>query len=132
MITAFVAWKIRSLSNWRWRTLATRLGCILTIDIYPSEIQVKLHQLIKLILEVYVVNWFEIMGDSKCLNQQIIERIKKQLDEKQNIVFKIIQYNAFSMLPENVFFSMMKSDKPEVKKCRSWKKISIRGVNIQK
>lgn len=98
---------------------------MLTIGIYPSEIQVKLHQLIKLIL-VYAVNWFEIKRDSKYHNQQIIERIKKQLNEKQNIVFKIIQCNAFSMLPANVFYSMTKSDKLEVRKVTLGKSFSIR------
>ena len=35
--------------------------------------------------------------------------------EVQRITLKNLQYNAFALLPENVLFSMVKFDEPEVR-----------------
>ena len=45
----------------------------------------------------------------------MIDRIQKQPIEVQRITLKKLQYNAFALLPENVLFSMVKSDEPEVR-----------------
>ena len=45
----------------------------------------------------------------------MIDRIQKQPIEVQRITLKNLQYNAFALLPENVLFSMVKSDEPEVR-----------------
>ena len=45
----------------------------------------------------------------------MIDRIQKQPIEVQRITLKNLQYNAFALLSENVLFSMVKSDEPEVR-----------------
>ena len=60
----------------------------------------------------------------------MIDRIQKQSIEVQRITLKNLQYNAFALLPENVLFSMVKFNEPEVREegiKRIW---AIRYVNI--
>ena len=45
----------------------------------------------------------------------MIDRIRKKPIEVQRITLKNLQYNAFSLLPENVLFSLVKFDEPEVR-----------------
>ena len=45
----------------------------------------------------------------------MIDRIWKQPIEVQRITLKNLPYNAFALLPENVLFSMVKFDEPEVR-----------------
>ena len=45
----------------------------------------------------------------------MIDRIQMQPIEVQRITLKNLQYNAVALLPENVLFSMVKSDEPEVR-----------------
>ena len=45
----------------------------------------------------------------------MIDGIQKQPIEVQRITLKNLQYNAFALFPENVLFSMGKSDEPEVR-----------------
>ena len=45
----------------------------------------------------------------------MIDRIQKQPIEVQRITLKNLQYNAFALLPENVFFSVVKFDESEVR-----------------
>ena len=45
----------------------------------------------------------------------MIERIRKKPIEVQRITLKNLQYNALALLLENVLFSMMKFDEPEVR-----------------
>ena len=45
----------------------------------------------------------------------MIDRIRKQPIEVQRIILKNLQYNAFALLSENVLFSMVKFDEPEVR-----------------
>ena len=45
----------------------------------------------------------------------MINRIQKQPIEVQRITLKNFQYNAFALLPENVLFSTVKFDEPEVR-----------------
>ena len=75
-------------------------------------------------MNVYAICWFDIKKKIKKSNkfhhQQIyihnmIDRIQKQPIEVQRIILKNFQYNAFTLLPENVLFSMVKSDEPEVR-----------------
>ena len=46
----------------------------------------------------------------------MIDRIRKKLIEVQRITLKNLQYNALALLMENVLFSMVKFDEPEVRK----------------
>ena len=62
----------------------------------------------------------EIKRDNKFYNQQlyifnIIQRIKQQSTEIQNVTLKNLRHNAFALLPENLLFSMLKSDELEVR-----------------
>ena len=71
-------------------------------------------------MDVYAICWFEIKKDNKFHNQQLyifnmIQRIRKQPPEIQQITLKNIQYNAFALQPENIFYSMVKSDELEVR-----------------
>ncbi len=45
----------------------------------------------------------------------MIDRIQKQPIEVQRITLKNLQYNALALLLENVLFSMVKFDEPEVR-----------------
>lgn len=79
----FAVWKIGPLNHARWLTLAIRLMCVWTRAVYPKNLQTKLHKVIKFIVEVYAVSWFEIKCDNKFHNQQLyifnmIQRIKHQ------------------------------------------------------
>ena len=54
-------------------------------------------------------------------NQQLyifnmIQRMKQQAEEIQSTAFKNLKYNDFALLPENVQYSMLKSDDLEVRK----------------
>ena len=116
----YAAWRIGPLNQARWLTLAIRLMCLWTRKFYPSELTRKMHQLISFIVEVYAVSWFEIKLDNKFHNQQLyifkmIGQIKKQPPEIQEIALCNLQFNAFALLPENILFSMLKSDELEVR-----------------
>ena len=115
------AWKIGPLNHVRWLTLAMRLMCLWTRDAYPPELQDKLRHAVKYIVPVYAVSWFEIKRDNKFHNQQlyifnVIQRMKQQAEEIQSVAFKNLKYrpNAFALLPENVLYSILKSDDLEV------------------
>jgi hypothetical protein len=128
----FAAWKIGPLNHARWLTLAIRLLCLWTRGAYPPELQDHLYQIIKFIVEVYAVSWFEIKRDSKFHNQQLyifnmIQRFKQQSEEVQGVAFKNLKYNAFALLPEIVLYSMMKSDDLEVREAALKKILSIRS-----
>ena len=128
----FAAWKIGPLNHARWLTLAIRLMCLWTRGAYPPELQDRLQQLIKYIVEVYAVSWFEIKRDSKFHNQQLyifnmIQRIKQQSVQVQDVAFNNIKYNAFALLPENMLYSMMKSDELGVREAALKKILSIRS-----
>ena len=45
----------------------------------------------------------------------MIDRIRKKPIEVQRITLKKFQYNALALLLENVLFSMVKFDEPEVR-----------------
>ena len=45
----------------------------------------------------------------------MIDRIRKKPIEVQRITLKNLQYNALALLLENVLFSMVKFDEPEVR-----------------
>lgn len=116
----YASWKIGPLHQARWLTLAIRLMCLWTRGAYPKEQAATLRKLVKFIVEVYATSWFEIKTDNKFHNQQLyifnmIQRIKNQESDIQEIAFKNIQHNAFALLPENVLFAMMKSDELEVR-----------------
>ena len=134
----FAAWKIGPVSHARWLTLAVRLMCLWTRHVYPRQLCDKLYAIVKFIVEVYAVSWFEIKRDNKFHNQQsyiynMIERIKQQSEEIKSVALKNIQYNAFALLPENVLYSMMKSDELHVREAALRKIISIRhGKSVKK
>ena len=74
-----------------------------------------------------VCSWFEIKKDSKFHNQQLyiftmIQRKKQQAGEIQSVVFKNLKY----LLPENVLYSMLKTDDLEVQKTAHKKILSVR------
>ena len=102
-----------------------------TRGVLPPELYDKLYLAIKFIVKVYAVSWFEVKRDSKFHNQQLyifnmIKRIKQQSEETQDVAFRNLKYNAFALLPENVLYSMMKSDDLEVREAVLKKIISIR------
>ena len=61
----FAAWKIGPLNHARWLTLSIRLMCLWTREPYPPELHDQLYQVIKFIVQVYAVSWFQIKRDSK-------------------------------------------------------------------
>ena len=67
----YAAWKIGPLNHDRWLTLSIRLMCIWTRGTYPLELYDTLFQLIKFIVQVYAVSWFEIKRDGKFHNQPL-------------------------------------------------------------
>ena len=52
--------------------------------------------------------------------------MKQQAEEIQSIVFKNLKYHAFALLPENVLYSMLKSDDLKVQKTALKKILSVR------
>ena len=60
----------------------------------------------------------------------MIDKIQKQPIEVQRITLKNLQCNAFALLLENVLFSMVKSDEPEVREEGIKRILVIRKVNI--
>ena len=60
----------------------------------------------------------------------MIDRIRKKPIEVQRITLKNLQYNALALLLENVLFSMVKFDEPEVKEEGIKRILAIRYVNI--
>ena len=127
----FAAWKIGPLNQARWLTLAIRLMCLYTRGAYPSELFNKLQKLVKFIIEVYSVSWFEIKRDNNFSNQPLyifnmIQRIKHQSEEIRNAALENLKYNAFALLPENILFSMLSCDELEVREEAIKKILSIR------
>lgn len=127
----YASWKIGPLNHARWLTLAIRLMCLWTRGAYPPELHNKLYQIISFIVSVYAVSWFEIKSNSKFHNQQLhlfnmIQRIKEQSAEIQYIALNNLKYNAFALLPENMLYSMMKSEDVNVRKTALHKIICIR------
>ena len=69
---------------------------------------------------MYATCWFEIKRNNKSQIKQlhifdIIQRIKEQPHEFQQIALRNIQGNTFCLLPENLLYSMVKSEKVEVR-----------------
>jgi hypothetical protein len=128
----FAAWKIGPLNHARWLTLAIRLMCVWTRGVCLPELQDKLYQAVKFIVEVYAVGWFEIKRDNKFSNQQqyiynMIQRIKNQSEDVQRVALKNLQHNAFALLPENMLYSMLKSNDLAVRQAGLQKILSIRA-----
>ena len=116
----YASWKIGPLNQARWLTLAIRLMCLWTHGAYPQRLTTKLHSLIHFIINVYATCWFEIKRNNQFHNQQLhifnmIQRIKEQPHEIQQIALRNIQGNTFCLLPENLLYSMVKSEEVEVR-----------------
>ena len=60
----------------------------------------------------------------------MIDRIRKKPIEVQRITLKNLQYNALALLLENVLFSMVKFDEPEVRKEGIKRILAIRYIYI--
>ena len=60
----------------------------------------------------------------------MIDRIRKKPIEVQRITLKNLQYNALALLLENVLFSMVKFDEPEVREEGIKRILVIRYVYI--
>ena len=130
----YASWKIGSLNHARWLTLAIRLMCLWTRGAYSPELEYNLHSIIKFIAEVYAVSWFEIKRDGKFHNQPLnifnmIQRIKRQSKEIKEIAFKNLNYNSFALLPENMLYSMIKSNDQVVQEIATKIILSIRENN---
>ena len=74
--------------------------CLCTRGAHPPELCDKLRCLIKFIVGVYAVSWFEIKKFDKFYDQQVyifnmIQRIKQHSTEIQNITLKNLELNAF-------------------------------------
>ena len=94
--------------------------CLWTRGAYPQRLTTKLHSLINFIVNVYASCWFEIKRNNKFHIQQLhifnmIQRIKEQPHEIQQIALRNIQGNTFCLLPENLLYSMVKSEEVEVR-----------------
>lgn len=128
----FAAWKIGPVNHARWLTLAIRLMCVWTRGVCPPELQDELYHAVKFIVEVYAVSWFEIKKDNEFSNQQqyiynMIQRIKNQSDDIQCVALKNLEHNAFALLPENMLYSMLKSNDLAVRQAGLQKILSIRA-----
>ena len=131
----FASWKIGPLNQARWLTLAIRLMCLWTRGAYPQNLSTKLYSLINFFVNVYAICWFDIKTSNKFHHQQIyicnmIDRVRKKPIEVQRITLKNLQYNALALLLENVLFSMVKFDEPEVREEGIKRILAIRYVNI--
>ena len=60
----------------------------------------------------------------------MIDRIRKKPIEIQRITLKNLQYNALALLLENVLFSMVKFDEPEVREEGIKRILAIRYVYV--
>ena len=60
----------------------------------------------------------------------MIDRIRKKPIEVQRITLKNLQYNALALLLENVLFSMVKFNEPEVREEGIKRILAIRYINI--
>ena len=60
----------------------------------------------------------------------MIYRIRKKRIEVQMITLKNLQYNALALIPENVLFSMVKFDEPEVREEGIKRILAIRYIYI--
>ena len=93
---------------------------IWTRGAYPKNLLTKLYSLINFIVNVYAICWFDIKKVTSSITNKFIFTIwltgykSNQLRFKE-LHKKKLQYNAFALLPENVLFSMVKSDEPEVR-----------------
>ena len=86
-------------------------------------------------MNVYAICCFAIKKSNKFHHQQIyiyniIDRIRKKPIEVQRITVKNLQYNALALLLENVLFSMVKFDEPEVREESIKRILAIRYVYI--
>ena len=60
----------------------------------------------------------------------MIDRIRQKPIEVQRITLKNLQYNALALLLENVLFSMVKFDEPEVREEGIKRILAVRYVYI--
>ena len=117
----FASWKIGSLNQARWLTLAIRLMCLWTRGAYPLNLMLFVGLILK--------------KSNKFHHQQIyiynmIDWIRKKPIDVQRITLKNLQYNALALLLENVLFSMVKFDEPEVREEGIKRILAIRYVYI--
>ena len=84
---------------------------------------------------MYASCWFEIKRNNKFHIKQLhifnmIQRIKEQPHEIQQIALRNIQGNTFCLLPENLLYSMVKSEEVEVGEEALKRILAIRSLNI--
>ena len=108
--------------------------CLGTRGAYPQRLTTKLNSLINFIVNVYATCWFEIKRNNKFHIKllhifNMIQIIKEQPHEFQQIALRNIQGNKFCLLPENLLYSMVKSEEIEVREALK-RILAIRYVNI--
>ncbi len=128
----FAAYKIGPANNARWLTLAVRVLSLYVRGIFLStEHQQCLNMIVSFICKVYAPSWFFIKRDKKFENQATyifyqIQQIKKLPEVVQTPALNSLKFSAWSLLPENMLYFMVVSDKIEVREAALRKIIAIR------
>jgi len=106
------------LNHARWLTLALRILIFYTRSENPSP---SLLEIVKFVVQVYVVMWFEIvkkpaftMGSRHLF--LTMRLIKTQSEEVQIIAKRVLQHNAYFAHPENILCTMLEDDEISVRK----------------
>jgi len=108
----FEKYKIGPLNHARWLTLAIRLLCLYTRTSYPTA---ELVTITKFILLIYAPTWFrcKLSSQLKDCPQGLFKAFKELqcFDPPiQKKVQQVYQRSAFCLLPENVLYSLVRSN----------------------
>lgn len=132
---SFAHRRIGPVNHARWLTLAIRLlSAYIHTEIPPENLKI----LVKYIQEVYGPCWFKEKKSNKLSESPdillfMIKQMKLQSSSISNIALKNLRNNAFCLLPENMLYSMLCNNDPEVRALALNKIIAIResGSNVR-
>ena len=121
----------------RWLTTANHILRLYVSTNEPSEI---LKKIVEYIMKVYAPIWFEIKSNCSSQNGALhlfntIQRVKTLSSDIKDIVFPIIQRNAYYAHPENLLICMINDDSSDIRNL-AWRRIkeardSFKGKSVR-
>jgi hypothetical protein len=114
-----------------WLTTACRILRLYVGTTRPTK---NLNILVKFILKVYALMWFEIKNEPSCTNGAPLlwkmTHLTNYLPTKLNVVVQeVIQRNAFYAHPENILVSMLTDEERFIRQLAVKKIIAARKIN---
>ncbi|XP_065645679.1 uncharacterized protein LOC136076138 [Hydra vulgaris] len=129
MSVKYSSWKIGPLNHSRWLTLAIGLMSLYVRVLVPDS---KLIILVNYIVQVDVPTWFlhkksNKLHEAPSVIYFMINQIKLQGKEVQDICLANLRFNTFCLLPENILYSMLKSEEIYIRSIAMQRLLDIRN-----